>query len=290
MKLTYAQIRAFNAVARNGSFQKAAESLSVTQPAITLQVRSLEDLYSVVLFMRTKGGATLTKLGLDLFQITQSIHILETEVDELLSRQSEVLDGSIRLAAGSPQLIMPLIKRYKDKYPNVKLSLELGNYEEVSAALLQNRVDVALLDGLIDNERFFSQLYLQQELVLVVSKAHPFAKKQSLHPDDMIYQTILVRGDGSYTQKTMDEWFSRARIVPTSTLQLSSRDAIIEAAANGMGVGFVFDKEVGSDPRVQKVALSGRTTRCDESLVCMKSQYRRNTIKALYNLIPKQSV
>ncbi len=287
MKLTYAQIRAFNAVARDGSFQKAAESLGVTQPAITLQVRSLEDLYSVVLFMRTKGGAKLTKLGLDLFQITQSIHILETEVDELLSRQSEVLDGSIRLAAGSPQLIMALIKKYKDKYPNVKLSLELGNYEEVSAALFQNRVDVALLDGPIDNERFYSHFYLQQELVLVVSNTHPFAKKQKLRADDLITQTILVRGDGSYTQKTMDEWFSRARIFPTSTLQLSSRDAIIEAAANGMGVGFVFDKEVGSDPRIRKVALSGRTTRCNESLVCLKSQFRRNTIKALYNLIPK---
>lgn len=287
MKLTYAQIRAFNAVARDGSFQKAAENLGVTQPAITLQVRSLEDLYSVVLFMRTREGATLTKLGLDLFQITQSIHILETEVDELLSRQSEVLAGAIRLASGSPQLIMPLIKKYKDMYPNVKLSLVLGNYDEVSKALLQNRVDVALLDGPIRNDRFFSRLYLQQELVLVVSKTHPFANKQNLRPDDMFNQTILIRGDGSYTQKTMDEWFGRARITPISTLQLSSRDAIIEAAASGLGVGFVFDKEVGSDPRIQKIALSGRTTRCDESLVCMKSQYRRNTIKALYNLIPK---
>ncbi len=285
MKLTYAQIRAFNAVARDGSFQKAASNLGVTQPAITLQVRSLEDLYAVVLFMRTKDGATLTKLGLDVFQITQSIHILETEVDDLLSRQSEVLDGSIRLAAGSPQLIMPLIKQYRDMYPNVNLSLELGNYEEVSAALLQNRVDVALLDGPIGNDRFFSRLYLQQELVVVVPKTHAFAKRQNLRPDDMINQTILIRGDGSYTQKTMEEWFNRARITPTSMIQFSSRDAIIEAAASGMGVGFVFDKEVGSDPRIQKIALSGRTTRCDESLVCMKSQYRRNTIKALYNLI-----
>ena len=287
MKLTYAQIRAFNAVARGGSFQKAAQNLGVTQPAITLQVRALEDLYAVVLFIRTKDGATLTKLGLDVFQITQSIHILETEVDDLLSRQSEVLDGAIRLAAGSPQLIMPLIKQYRDMYPKVKLSLELGNYEEVSAALLQNRVDVALLDGPINNDRFFSRLYLQQELVVVVPKTHAFAERQNLRPDDMVNQTILIRGDGSYTQKTMEQWFNRARITPTSTIQLSSRDAIIEAAASGMGVGFVFDKEVGSDPRIQKIALSGRTTRCDESLVCMKPQYRRNTIKALYNLISK---
>lgn len=288
MKLTYAQIRAFNAVARAGSFSKAADSLGVTQPAITLQVRSLEDLYSVVLFVRTRENAELTKLGLDLFQITQSIHLIETEVDELLSRQSELLDGSLTLAAGSPQLVMPLIKDYNLKYPNVKVSLQLGNHNEVQSYILQNRVDVAILDGPISNERFYSQLYLRQELVLVARKDHLLAQKESVRPDDLVNETILIRGDGSYTQKTMDDWFNRARVNLTSTLRFNSRDSVIEAAASGIGVGFVFDKEVGSDPRIEKVPLSGRTTRCNESLVCLKSQYRRNTIKALFDLLPDQ--
>ena len=157
MKITYAQIRAFNAVARVGSFSKAAVSLGVTQPAITLQVRALEDLYSVVLFIRSRDSAKLTQLGLDLFQITQSIHIIETEVVELLLRQSDLTQGSLSVAAGSPQLVMPLIKQYKAKFPNVSLSLQLGNYEEVQASLLNNRVDVAILDGPITNGRFFFQ-------------------------------------------------------------------------------------------------------------------------------------
>lgn len=288
MKLTYAQIRAFNAVARDGGFSKAAARLGVTQPAITLQVRSLEDLYSVVLFVRTRESATLTKLGMDLFQITQSIHIMETEVDELLSRQSELIEGSLTLAAGSPQLVMPLIKQYNQKYPSVKLSLQLGNFDEVQSKLLQNRVDVAILDGPIANDRFYARLYLRQELVLVVPIDHPFTHRDSVRPDDLKRETILIRGDGSYTQKTMDDWFRKARIDVSPTLQMSSRDSIIEAASCGIGVGFVFDKEVGSDPRIVKIRLSGRTTRCNESLVCLKSQFRRNTIKALFDLLPKQ--
>lgn len=288
MKLTYAQIRAFNAVARDRSFSKAAISLGVTQPAITLQVRALEDLYSVVLFVRTRESATLTRLGVDLFQITQSIHIMETQVDELLSRQSDLIAGSLSLAAGSPQLVMPLIKEYNRKYPNVKISLMLGNFDEVQSMILQNRVDVAILDGPISNERFYARLYLQQELVLVVSVDHPLASKDSVRPDDLTHENILIRGDGSYTQKTMDDWFAKARIGVASTLQMSSRDAIIEAASSGLGVGFVFDKEVGNDPRIAKIRLNGRTTRCNESLVCLKTQFRRNTIKALFDLIPKQ--
>jgi aminoethylphosphonate catabolism LysR family transcriptional regulator len=287
MRLTHAQIRAFNAVAMDGSFSKAAANLGVTQPAITLQVRSLEDLYSVVLFVRTRDRATLTRLGMDLFQITQPIHVMETEVDELLSRQSELIEGTLTLAAGSPQLVMPLIKQYNQKYPSVKISLQLGNFDEVHSSLLQNRADVVILDGPITNERFYARLYIRQELVLVVPVGHSLANRESVRPDDLMHETILTRGDGSYTQKTMDDWFRKARVKMSSTLQMSSRDSIIEAASCGMGIGFVFDKEVGSDPRIVKIRLSGRTTRCDESLVCLKSQFRRNTIKALFKMIPK---
>lgn len=289
MKLTHAQIRAFNAVARDGSFSKAATNLGVTQPAITLQVRSLEDLYSVVLFVRTRDCVTLTKLGMDLFQLTQPIHVMETEIEELLSKQSELIEGSLTLAAGSPQIVMPLIKRYNQEFPNVKISLQLGNFDEVQSNLLQNRIDVAILDGPITNDRFYARLYIRQELVLVVPVDHPLASRSSVRPDDLINEAILVRGDGSYTQKTMEDWFDRARVNISSKLLMNSRDSIIEAASCGMGIGFVFDREVGSDPRIVKIRLSGRTTQCKESLVCLKSQFRRNTIKAFFDMIPKSN-
>ena len=118
-------VRVFLKVVEFGSFSKAAANLGVTQPAITLQVRSLEDLYSVVLFVRTRDCVTLTKLGMDLFQLTQPIHVMETEIEELLSKQSELIEGSLTLAAGSPQIVMPLIKRYNQEFPNVKISLQL---------------------------------------------------------------------------------------------------------------------------------------------------------------------
>lgn len=287
MKLTHAQIRAFNAVARDGSFSKAAANLGVTQPAITLQVRSLEDLYSVVLFVRTRDRVTLTKLGMKLFQLTQPIHVLETEIDELLSKQSELIEGSLTLAAGSPQIVMPLIKRYNQEFPNVKINLQLGNFDEVQSNLLQNRVDVAILDGPITDERFYSRLFLRQELVLVVPVDHPLATRSSVRPDDLSDEAILVRGDGSYTQRTMEDWFKRARVNVSSKLLMDSRDSIIEAASCGMGVGFVFDREVGSDPRIARIRLSGRTTQCKESLVCLKSQFRRSTIKAFFEVIQK---
>ena len=126
--------------------------------------------------------------------------------------------------------------------------------------------------------------------MLVVSNDHLLADRNSVRPDDLMHETILIRGDGSYTHRTMEDWFRKARVGISSTVNLGSRDAIIEAASCGLGVGFVFDQEVGTDPRIAKIRLSGRTTRCNESLVCLKSQYRHNTIKAFFGLIPKQNV
>jgi len=285
MKVTYSQIRAFNAVARTGSFSKAANVLGVTQPAITLQVRALEDTYAVVLFIRSREVMTLTKLGQELYETTQSIHMMETEADNLLSRQSALTDGSLSLAAGSPNLIMPLIKNFHGAYPGVKISLQLGNYEAMNSALLQNQVDVAVLDGPIQNERYHSQLFLQQELVLIVPVGHKLASQERVRPDDLVTETVLVRGDGSYTQKTMEEWFGRARVNLSTTIQMSSRDSVIEAASCGLGVGFVFDKELGNHNAVSKIRLSGHTTRCNESLVCLKSQIRRKTVKAMFEML-----
>jgi DNA-binding transcriptional LysR family regulator len=135
VKASYAQIRAFNAVAIEGSFKKAAAILGVSQPAVTLQIRSLEDAYTVVLFKRHRDNAELTVLGQELFAISNPIKLIETEIDDLLTNESALKSGRLTLAAGSPALILPLIKRYNALYPRVELNLRLDNYDAIQAAL-----------------------------------------------------------------------------------------------------------------------------------------------------------
>ena len=288
MKATFAQLRAFNAVAKAGSFVKASKKLGVTQPAVTLQVRGLEDLYSIVLFVRYRHRAVLTSIGSELYEATQSMELVENEVDDVLNRQSQLLAGQLTLGAGSPLLVMPLIKEFNKKYPNVEITLELGDYNKLEAAILENSLDIGILDGLIANERLLSTKYLDQELILIVSKDHPLTNRKKIYPDDLVNETIVLRGVGSFTRKTTEAWFHSSKIELKSRLIFNNRDSILEAVARGMGVGFIFKEEAGDDARVKKIRLFGKTTRCNENIVCLKSQIRRSTIKAFFDLIPKK--
>lgn len=285
MKASYAQIRAFNAVAIEGSFKKAAAILGVSQPAVTLQIRSLEDAYTVVLFKRHRDNAELTVLGQELFAISNPIKLIETEIDDLLTNESALKSGRLTLAAGSPALILPLLKRYNALYPRVELNLRLDNYDAIQAALQKNQVDIAILDGPIKHERLLSKQYLQQELVLVVNRKHRLAKFKFVSPDDVISEVLLMRSDSSYTQKITEAWFRRARLQFESTLRFGNHNSILEAVSLDIGIGFAFSQEVGDNNIIKKIPLRGSSERCIESLVCQKSQYRRGVVRAFFDLV-----
>ena len=216
------------------------------------------------------------------------MELVENEVDDVLNSQSQLLAGQLRLGAGSPLLVMPLIKEFNKKYPNIEITLELGDYNKLEAAILENSLDIGILDGLIVNERLVSTKYLDQELMLIVSKDHPLTNRKKIYPDDLVNETIVLRGVGSFTRKTTEAWFHSSKIELKSRLIFNSRDAILEAVARGMGVGFIFKEEAGDDARVKQIRLFGKTTRCNENIVCLKSQIRRSIIKAFFDLIPKK--
>jgi len=286
MKASHAQIRAFNAVAIEGNFKLAAESLGVSQPAITLHIRSLEDAYKVTLFKRHRDMAYLTELGEKLFSLSNPIKFIEKEIDELLEDESGLKSGHISLAAGSPALIMPLIKRYNTLYPGVKINLELNNHEHVKAKLQKNHVDIAILDGPINDDRLVSKHYLRQELVLIVNKKHRLAKNKFVSPDDVVSEALIMRSDSSYTQKTTEDWFRSSRLQFESSLRFSNHNSILEAVSLNIGIGFAFSHEVDDNQLIKKIPLSGSLAQCSESLVCLKSQFRRGVVRAFFDLIP----
>ena len=114
--MRYTQLRAFDAVAREGSFSKAAERLGLTQPAVTVQVRALEEAYGVSLFDRTGGGVSLTGLGHALFALTQQSHGIEEQVEELLAASFKLERGEFRLAAVLLERVDHLLRSFRRHY------------------------------------------------------------------------------------------------------------------------------------------------------------------------------
>ena len=129
--MNYSHLRAFHAVASQGSFTKAAKVLHVTQPTISDQVKALEQRYSVVLFGRRGRHITLTPIGQALLEVTQRQFSLEAEAEELLTAARGLAQGLLRVSADAPYHVVPLLGRFHRLHPGIRLTLDFGNSTKV---------------------------------------------------------------------------------------------------------------------------------------------------------------
>ena len=153
MSVSHAQLKAFHAVAVHGSFTKAAERLFLTQPAISDQVRKLEERFGVLLFHRNKRSVRLTDLGERLLSITQRLFVIEAEAQELLQDSQALQTGSLILAVDAPVHVLPQIARFCERYPGISVKIETGNTDESLFRLFNYQADLALLGRDVSDER-----------------------------------------------------------------------------------------------------------------------------------------
>ena len=288
--MRYTQLRAFDAVAREGSFSKAAERLGLTQPAVTVQVRALEETYGVSLFDRTGGGVSLTGLGHALFALTQQSHGIEEQVEELLAASFKLERGQLRLAAGGPHVAMGLIAAFIRRYPAIELEVSLGNYEQVWRRLLDRQADIAVMTNPPDDERIVSLPVAEQRVVALVPRNHRLAERRSVRLQALRDEAVIFREAESVTQRMVDQSLAEAGVVLEPILRLGSREAIHEAVATGLGVGFVLDRETGEDRRVSTVKLSNVASVGEEAIVCLASQADRRIVRAFLKIAEAGSV
>ena len=284
MRATYTQIRAFNAVAREGGFLRAAERLHLTQPAITLQVRGLEDNFGAVLFHRRGQTVTLTETGRTLYALTQQIKTIEEQVDELLSDQFQLLTGELLISSGSPPALMGLVREFTLQYPNINVSIKIGNWTQVWNSIIDRTADVALLTAPPKDDRIEQLPYLEQRVIAVVTANHPLAKKSSVSLDELVKENLVVRDDNSHTQKLVEDMFHDAGIPLNPVLTLDNREGVHEAAAAGLGIGFVLNNEICKEDRVRTLNINDYNKTCMEAVICLKTQFRRRVVRAFFRV------
>ena len=284
MRATNTQIRAFNAVAHEGSFAKAAKRLHLSQPAITLQVRKLEDAYGVVLFDRRGSHVTLTAIGHELSEITDQIGTLEEEVDELLSAQYDLVKGALTIATGSPQVTMKLVSACQSRYPQCKLTVIIGNARENIDAIYSRRADIACITNPSDDNRLVALPFYTNAVVALVPVGHALAQEKYVSLQALAAERLIVRVDKSLTQQMVNQQFEKQQIIVSPSMYVEGREAVQAAVAAGLGIGFIFDNEVGADARVCTVKIGRSAIQSVEKIICLKSQARRRLIKAFLNL------
>lgn len=252
----HAQLRAFHAVATHGGFTKAANHLGVSQPAVSDQVRKLEERFSVLLFNRHKRSVFPTELGERLLDITRRQFELEKQAIELLTETQSLNVGHLKVTADSPLHIIQIIGMFHQQYEGISISLKTGNSDDVLEQLFSYKADIGVLGHSPEDDRLVVLPLRDDPLVAFVSWDHPWATRSEVSIHDLKGQPLILREEGSRTRRIVENEFTRLGFEPNVIMDVTGQEATREAVAANIGVGIVSRPEFGHDTRLKRLRKS----------------------------------
>ncbi|QQZ40151.1 LysR family transcriptional regulator [Pseudomonas sp. SK3(2021)] len=281
------QLRAFDAVAREGSFTRAAARLFISQPAVTGHIKALEENYQITLLRRTARRVELTEEGTRLAAITRAMFGLAEEAQAMLEANRQLLTGRLEVAADGPHLVMPMLASLRECYPGITVNLRLGNAQETLAALLSEHADVAVLTEVEPRKGLHLQSLGQSRICALVPQGHPWlAEPEGVRLERLDQVIMVLREPGSITRRTFDAACAEAGVNPKVLLELDSREAVTEAVAAQLGVGVVSSLELSPDPRVRALPIIGEGLLNRHMLGCLERRRELRLIQAFLELAP----
>ncbi len=265
----------FYEVARQGSITTAARQLRVSQPTVTGRIRQLEDLYAVELFHRRASRVDLTDVGVALMPLAEQIMQQESQADFLLRNAGNLRFGNLRIGATGPYYILRSVAAFRQRYPAIEVSIEIGNSKQMIEALYEHRIDAAVSSHGLDDSRLFRITLAADPMVLVVHPVHQLARRPRVEVSELAACHLLVREHGSMTREATEAALRMAGADMPSHTVIGSREAICEAIRHNLGASVMPMGEVPRDPALAVVPFSRDAPVIHEYLYCLES--RRNT-------------
>lgn len=239
----------FHEVAKNKSFSKAAEELFISQPAVTKHIRNLELKVGTGLIKRGKGKFVLTETGKILFKYTHKISSNLMEIENVLGNFQKDHHGLLKIGTTESysKCLMPkLLSGFQTSYPSIRITLEVGNSEEIEKSLLDYKNDLGLIATVKASSKFESVPFLREELVLIVSPNHPLGKKKAVSLKEIEGYPFIIRAKGSTTRKILFHAFEEFDIHPSLLIETGSSEFIKQWVSEGKGVSVVV-KRLGKE-------------------------------------------
>lgn len=267
------RLKVFRVVAKHLNFRKAAEHLFLTQPAVTLQIKALENDLGVRLFDRSANRVALTPQGAVLLRYAEKMAKLSSEAERALGSTDGQFSGELSLGVSTTiaQYVLPrLIGAFLDEHPRVELSLQSGNTEQVVHSLLNGKVSVGLIEGPSRHRGIRTQPFMRDELIPIA--AANFAVTHLSAPQ-FLNSTLLMREQGSGSRQVVESALAKAGFKLKSfknVMNLDSTESIKSAVEAGLGIGFVSrlavlkELELGA---IRVVSIRGLTIARHFSLV-----------------------
>ncbi|MGY0693848.1 LysR family transcriptional regulator [Virgibacillus sp. FSP13] len=276
-----------------GSVSQAANLSFVSQPAATKQIQHLESAYGVLLFKRKDGRLSLTENGKLLYPYVKSI------VDEYNRSQKAIQDkldyANTRLTIGASYtigeyLLPSLMGKFKKKNPKLQLSLNINNTPQILDELSNDVLDLALVEGLIQNDDLLVESFADDELVLIHPPDHPWNDRKEIDVEEITYERMLWRETTSGTRLIIEKFLKDHNVLDKmeNYMELGTTQAIKSAVESGLGVSIVSRLAVAEEikqGRLKEISIRNTNLKRDLWLVRKNQQFYKNNMASFVNFI-----
>ncbi len=235
------RLQVFHAVAKHLSFTKAAEALFMTQPAVTFQIRQLEEQFNTRLFDRANGRIALTPGGIIALDYAERILGLSSELDIRLKELSGHVAGPLLIGASmtiAESLLPPVIGEFKARFPDVVPRLFVANSEAVQNRILERSLDLGFIEGDSHLPSLETDVCCRDEMQVICAPSYVLAREKNIVPKKLIDHAYISREPGSGTREVIDHYLSKAGLDPASlrvVMEANSPEALKGLVSTGLG-------------------------------------------------------
>jgi len=259
MDLRLVHLETLRAVARHGSFSRAARELHLTQPAVSMQVRQLERALGLPLLERVGKRAFPTRAGeVLLAHAGRALRELETGV-EVVQQLRGIVAGRVRLgtsASFSIYLLPPALRRFRSRYPKTELTVVTGNAPEIARAVVQNELDVGIVSLPVRERELAVSAFHRHELVAIAPPDRRWPRGRRVKADELAREPLILFEQGATLRRVIDEWFQRAGVAPASPMELNNTEAIKKLVESGLGLSVTSRFSVEDEVRARRLTAA----------------------------------
>ncbi|MGJ4889954.1 LysR family transcriptional regulator [Bradyrhizobium sp. HKCCYLRH3099] len=247
--LTIRQLRALVAVQNSGSVTSAAGRLNLTQPAVTLQIRNLQELAGLPLIQRTTDGMILTEAGRSVLALAERVEAALLDCEQALDILAGRSGGRVAIGAVSTaKYFVPFaIAEFSRRFPKIDVTLRIGNRDSLREALRGYDLDIAIMgrppaDIPVDMRPFGKHPH-----IIIAPAGHRLARRKRIAPEDLAGEVFITREPGSGTRLLMETFLEKRGLHPKTSMEMDSNETIKQAVIAGLGIAFISQHTVAHE-------------------------------------------
>ena len=239
--VTLRQLQVFETVARHLSHSRAAKELYLSQPAVSMQIKQLEESVGLPLFEQMGKKIFLTEAGKELFQCSCAITQQLADMDMVLREMKGLEHGRLNISVVSTAnyFTPQLLAKFCQRHPNINVTLNVANRDTVLRQLTNNATDLAVMGQPPEDAEMLAQQFMKNPLVVIAPPGHPLCKLKRVKLKRLEQETFLLREQGSGTRGAMERFFAGHGIQLHAGMEMGTNEAIKQAVQAGMGLGIL---------------------------------------------------